>query len=171
MVQLTRARVVAAISTVWQVHSTGGYLSKLTVLKRGQFLDHLRNGWSITASAGKIGVSRQAVYALRASDHEFSRAWEDAYEAGTDVYEDEVKRRAIDGTEKPVFYQGEIVGHIREYSDTLLIVALKGRRPEKYRERVTIDVNKLDTDIERELALITARGETGTTGETEEPIH
>lgn len=85
-------------------------------------------------------MSRQAVYALRSLDGEFAQAWEDAYESGTDVYEDEVKRRAVEGTEKPVFYQGGIVGHIREYSDTLLIVALKGRRPERYRERFDVEI-------------------------------
>lgn len=116
-------------------------MSKLTPKKRGEFLDYLRDGWSITASAGRIGVSRQAVYALKLADEAFAKEWEDAYEAGTDLYEDEAKRRAIQGTEKPVFYQGEIVGHVREYSDTLLIVALKARRPEKYRENIKQEIS------------------------------
>lgn len=116
-------------------------LSKLTVKKRAEFLDYLRDGWSITAAAAKIRVSRQAVYALRKSDDEFAKEWDDAYESGTDLYEDEAKRRAIQGTEKPVFYQGEVVGHIKEYSDTLLIVALKARRPEKYRENIKQEIS------------------------------
>lgn len=120
-------------------------MSKLTDKKREEFLDYLRGGWSITASAGRISVSRQAVYALRQSDRDFARQWEDAYESGTDIFEDEVKRRAVEGTEKPVFYQGEIVGHIKEYSDTLLIVALKARRPELYREQVKV-ITAQDTD-------------------------
>jgi Homeodomain-like domain len=123
-------------------------LSKLTVIKREQFLGYLRDGWSISAAAGKIGVSRQAVYRLRASDDEFAHQWEDAYESGTDVYEDEVKRRAVEGTEKPVFYQGEIVGHVREFSDTLLIVALKARRPERYRERFDVEIKDARKRIE-----------------------
>lgn len=116
----------------------------MTPKKRGEFLDYLRDGWSVTASAGKIGVSRQAVYALKQADVEFAGEWEDAYESGTDVYEDEAKRRAIEGTERPVFYQGEIVGHIREYSDTLLIVALKARRPEKYRDNIKQEITGKD---------------------------
>lgn len=58
--------------------------------------------------------------------------------------EQEAFRRAVEGTEKPVFGSmgfrmgsGEI-GRVREYSDTLLIFLLKGARPEKYRERTEI---------------------------------
>lgn len=116
-------------------------MSKLTPIKRETFLAHLRHGWSVSASAGKIGVSRQAVYALRLDDKEFAAAWEDAYESGTDIYEDEAKRRSVEGTKKPVFYKGAIVGHVREKSDVLLIVALKARRPERYRERFDIKIN------------------------------
>src|SRR6266699_1263767 len=31
---------------------------------------------------------------------------------------------------------GQICGHVRKHSDTLLIFLLKARRPEKYRERI-----------------------------------
>jgi hypothetical protein len=85
-------------------------------------------------------VSRQAVYALRQSDKDFAIAWEDAYESGTDVYEDEARRRSVVGTKKPVFYKGAIVGHVQEKSDVLLIVALKARRPERYRERFDVEI-------------------------------
>jgi hypothetical protein len=64
------------------------------------------------------------------------RDWEDAIEAGTDVLEEEAKRRALFGVEKPVFQKGELVGHVQEYSDTLMIFLLKGRNPNKFKERV-----------------------------------
>jgi hypothetical protein len=35
-----------------------------------------------------------------------------------------------------VFYQGIQTATVRKYSDTLLIFLLKGRKPERYRERV-----------------------------------
>jgi transcriptional regulator with XRE-family HTH domain len=37
--------------------------------------------------------------------------------------------------------------------------------------KIEIDVNKLDTDIDRELAKLAARGEAETSGETAESIH
>lgn len=132
------------LSTVSNQRTT--HLSKLTEEKRAGFCEYLRAGWSITAAAGKIGVARQSIYALKAKDVAFACAWDDAYESGTDLYEDEAKRRAVEGTDKPVFYRGEKVGHIREYSDTLLIFTLKARRPDKYRERVeqTVKVDSGD---------------------------
>ena len=56
---------------------------------------------------------------------------------GTDALEDEALRRAFHGSERPVFQGKELVGYVRDYSDTLLIFMLKARRPEKYRERFT----------------------------------
>lgn len=76
-------------------------------------------------------------------------AGEDAIETGTDLLEDDVRRRAVDGVEEPLFHQGKKVGLTRKYSDTLLIFLLKARRPAKYRDSVRlehIDVTQLTTE-------------------------
>jgi hypothetical protein len=77
------------------------------------------------------------VYKWRAADVELAAAWDDALEAGTDLLEDEALRRAKDGYDEPRFYEGEVCGHVRKYSDTLAIFLLKARRPEKYSDKVT----------------------------------
>ena len=67
---------------------------------------------------------------------DFAKDWKSAL-AGRNMLEDEAIRRAKDGVrEKPVYQGGKLVGHVQEYSDTLLIFLLKGARPEKYRDRV-----------------------------------
>ena len=48
------------------------------------------------------------------------------------VRQDEADRRAVEGVEKPVFWRGKTVGHIREYSDSLLALQLKANNPDKY---------------------------------------
>jgi hypothetical protein len=48
--------------------------------------------------------------------------------------EEEARRRAVEGTKKPIFYRGQVVGHIRDYSDVLLMFLLTAHRPERYRE-------------------------------------
>lgn len=58
-----------------------------------------------------------------------------------DRLEQEAIRRAVDGTNKPVFFQGEIVGFEKEYSDTLLVLLLKAHKPDKYRERSDVRIN------------------------------
>ena len=62
-------------------------------------------------------------------------------EIGTSALEDEAHRRAFDGTEEPVFHQGQECGSVRKYSDTLAIFLLKAHAPEKYRERQDVNVN------------------------------
>jgi hypothetical protein len=145
-----------------------------TAKKRAAFLSSLiETGGNVSRACEFAGIARQRVYEWRGDDIEFARAWDEAVEAGTDELEEEARRRAFNGVDEPVFYQGEECGTIRKYSDTLLIFLLKGRKPDKYRDRVTIDVNKLDADIERELALIAAGSQAGASGETsgETSIH
>ena len=147
--------------------------TKRTDKKEAQFLESLQStGGNVSAACEAIALSRRRVYEWREADPVFAAKWDEAVEFGTDALEEEARRRAYTGVDEPVFYQGEECGAVRKYSDTLLIFLLKGRRPDKYRERVTIDVNKLDSDIDRELAKLASGSEAGTTGETEgESIH
>jgi len=93
----------------------------------------------IVASCDRVGIGRTTAYEARQQDEEFALAWADIEERVTEQMEAELKRRAVDGVEKPVFQGGRHVGSVQEYSDTLLIFALKARRPEKYRENVRVE--------------------------------
>ena len=112
---------------------------KFTPKKQADFLDRIAGGWSITDGAKAAGVSTRTIYDHKAADSAFATALEDALEAGSDVLEDEARRRAVDGVtqEKGIYHRGNLVGSVIEttYSDTLLIFLLKGRRPEKFRDR------------------------------------
>lgn len=114
--------------------------------ERAAFLDALRQGLSVTAACVAAGLPRRTVYNHRAADPAFAADWDEAAEAGTDRLEDEALRRAVEGVrrEKVVTSQGRALkdddGNLLkevtiDYSDTLLIFLLKGRRPEKYAER------------------------------------
>jgi hypothetical protein len=108
-----------------------------------RFLEALANGATISSAVKSAGYARPTVYKWRAADVKFAAAWDDAIEEGTDLLEDEVLRRAKDGVEEPRFYEGEICGHVRKYSDTLAIFLLKARRPEKYSDKVTATRQKI----------------------------
>jgi len=71
----------------------------------------------------------------RSYDPEFSAAWDEAVESALDDIEHALRKRAVDGVERPVFYQGKVCGYVREYSDTAAIFLLKGRRPKIFRDR------------------------------------
>jgi hypothetical protein len=111
--------------------------SSRTAQQDARFLEALASGASVNSAVKSAGYARASVYKWRAADGEFALAWHDAVEAGTDALEDEALRRAKDGIDEPRFYEGHECGYVRKYSDTLMIFLLKGRRPEKYSDRVT----------------------------------
>lgn len=49
-----------------------------------------------------------------------------------DFIEDEAVRRATVGWDEPVYYQGNVCGQVRRYSDGLLMKLLNGLKPEVY---------------------------------------
>lgn len=99
-------------------------------------LEGLRQSMSVTKAAELAGINRVTAFEWRNKDPEFARQWADAVEAGVDRLEDEAIRRAHDGTAKPVFYKDTKVGEIQEYSDTLMTLVLRGKRPKVYKERL-----------------------------------
>ena len=105
-----------------------------------RFVESLREVGNVSAAARHAGVSRQTVYKERKSSEQFRDAWDDAMEEAMDLLEAEARRRAVEGTHKPVFYKGAAVGEIREYSDTLTIFLLKGRRSDVFGDRVKQEI-------------------------------
>lgn len=110
-----------------------------TPKKQEAFLAALAQRGNVSEACQAAGIGRRTVYQWRDADKDFAAAWDGALDEAADTMEREAFRRAVEGTEKPVFQQGQEVGRIREYSDTLLIFLLKAARPEKYRERQQIE--------------------------------
>lgn len=110
--------------------------------RRRTFLDALSACGILGDAAKKARISREAVRIHRESDEAFNKRVIEALEDYGDAVEREFQRRALEGIVKPFFYQGKRIdrGKIREYSDALLLAALKRRKPE-YRDRATIDHN------------------------------
>lgn len=117
--------------------------SKRTAAREQAFLDTLAKGWSIKKSAWTAGITSTTVYLWRLASEgskqedgsyidDFCVRWEAAWRDGVDVLEDAAHRRGVEGVERPVYQGGVMVGTITEYSDTLLNLALRGKRPERY---------------------------------------
>jgi len=107
-----------------------------TAKKRDRFLAELRHtGGNVSKACAAVNLSRSAAYEWKREDLEFAALWDAAIEETTDALEQEIYRRAHNGTDKPVFYQGEQCGAVREYSDVLAMFILKARKPDKYRDR------------------------------------
>jgi hypothetical protein len=106
---------------------------------RPAFLEELGKRCNVAASCRAAKVDRKTVYVRRNTDDEFAEAWKEALEEGIEALELEARRRAEEGTLKPVFHKGEKCGEVQEYSDTLMIFLLKAARPDVYRERHLIE--------------------------------
>jgi hypothetical protein len=99
----------------------------------------------VTHAAKRAGVERRRLYERRDADEAFAAAWVDAYDQGGDVIRDEIRRRAVEGWEEPVFGplgpgqgSGEI-GSVRKFSDRLLELEAKRRDP-GYRDNHRLEV-------------------------------
>lgn len=99
------------------------------------FLAAFKETASITVAARSAGVRREQHYKWMA-DPGYAADFDAAREEAIQTLEDEAVRRARNGTQRPVFYQGEECGLVYEYSDSLLMFLLRSWKPEKYRESV-----------------------------------
>lgn len=113
--------------------------TKFTPEKRTAFLGALANTGNVTRAAQAAGMERTYMYVLRREDPEFAKDWDDAIPIGAAALEDEAVRRASEGWDEPVFYQGTQIGLVRKFSDTLLIFLLKARDP-KFRDRNQVEL-------------------------------
>jgi hypothetical protein len=87
---------------------------------------------TVKAAIEIAGVCRASVTKWVQIDADFRAAYEEAKAHALDVLEQEARRRAVNGTERPVFFKGGRCGSIREFSDTLLIFLMKAGDPIRF---------------------------------------
>src|SRR6516225_7362240 len=96
-------------------------LHTITAQVKAAFVRSLSDCGNVRAAAQQVGFAATCLYDHRRRDPAFAEAWDAAMETAMEtVLEPEAIRRAVDGVDKPVYHQGQQVGTVREYSDTLL---------------------------------------------------
>jgi hypothetical protein len=108
-----------------------------TAHRKSLALDLLSQGHTLAHVRDVLGINRVTIFRWRQVDPSFAQAYSDAMEASTDLIEQEARRRAVEGYERPIFQRGELVGVERVYSDMLAALLLRGRRPEIYRDTIS----------------------------------
>lgn len=101
-------------------------------VRRTCFIEMLRKTANVSRAAREAGLASSTVYRQRARSRSFAADWDNAVAEALDALEESVIQRVRDGTEKPVYYGGEQVGTVRQYSDQLAMFVLKSKRPEIY---------------------------------------
>lgn len=72
------------------------------------FLEALRAGGNVAAACRLVGIPSSNVYTLRNRNADFANDWDNALEDATDQLEAEARRRALQGVDEPVVYQGQL---------------------------------------------------------------
>lgn len=118
---------------------TGRTRGRFNAARRAAYLAALEKDGEHTFARIEVGVSNETVRLHRAGDPEFDQACEDALHRYRQRFIKELVRRGVDGVQRPVFHNGEIVGHVTEYSDKLLLEHLKVI-DQRYRNKLELDV-------------------------------
>ena len=126
--------------------------------KKKSFLRALAQVGRIDKASEKSGVSQSNHYYWLKNDPQYEADYQEAREIAADNWEDELSRRAFEGTTRQTgWHKGVAGGTYQEYDTTAGIFLLKGARPSKYGDhsRVSIDVNdnrsvsKIEEDLQR----------------------
>ena len=89
----------------------------------------------MAAAAKAAGIWRKTHYRWL-KDQSYAEEFQDAQEEFRDRIRAEIRRRAIDGWDEPVVYQGVLTGAVvRKYSDRMLELMAKAYCPE-FRDQV-----------------------------------
>ena len=111
------------------------------------FLESYAQWANVSYACQAAGINRSNVYYWQEHDATFAAAFQVAEAAATERLEREAWRRATEGTpyKRTSYWHGEPVGTDEkiEYSDQLMLLLLRARKPDIYREKVDVTVNQI----------------------------
>ena len=140
------------------------------------FLNHLARMGNVTLAAGAAGVGRMTVYEHKAADKAFAAKWDEAMQDAADTLEAEARRRAVEGVQKYITHKTELVtvpvdkdGKVvapgdptyvasvplveKLYSDNLLLAMLRAKKPNEYRDNISL-TNSSTPVVDDEIVLV-----------------
>lgn len=127
------------------------------LLRQGIFLEAFARLGNVSGAARETHILRKSHYEWL-QDPTYAARFREAEKVAADALIQEARRRALEGTDRPVYQGGNLVGSVREYSDPLLMFLMKGAMPNVYRERYIApdpDAAPLDAGIsERQRQLL-----------------
>ena len=105
---------------------------------KNTFLEEVRRTGLVAKSARSAGTNSRRIRSECEIDKEFSLEFQEALQIYSEVAQEELARRAIDGVEETVYFQGSPCGKKINYSDSLLTTLVKAKSPE-FREKLSVD--------------------------------
>jgi hypothetical protein len=118
-----------------------------TARAKHAFLQCYSQWANISYACELASVPRRDVYEWQERDPTFALAFNVAGEQATERLEREAWRRATEGTpyKRTSYWHGEPVGTDEkiEYSDQLMLLLLRARKPDVYREKLDVTVSQV----------------------------
>jgi hypothetical protein len=115
-----------------------------TDANKNRLLDAIATTGNLKRACEQTGISAANHYSWLKRDPAYAAAYEDAAMEAADLLEAEAFRRGHDGVDEPIFYQGEECGTVRKYSDGLLTLLLKARRPTVFGDKIKQEITGKD---------------------------
>ena len=109
--------------------------SSTTPKRQHAFLEAYARCGVVTEAAETVGIVREQHYRWMQDDPDYKTRFEQAQARAADSLESELFRRVREGVEEVVTEDDGKQRVTRKFSDTLLIFALKGQKPDRYREQ------------------------------------
>jgi len=136
-----------------QLTGGGNYRPVVQVAEaRERFLQLYAERGTMVECCRLAGLSYNAVQHAIERDPDFKARYIEAEQAVLEKLEREAMRRAVEGTviRSRKFWHGELVGEdVRtEYSDNLLMLLLRAKAPERYRDNSLITINQVIKAVE-----------------------
>ena len=113
---------------------------KLTAKRKTLLLAALEYNANVTRACKVAGITTSCAYQHKQNNPDFAADWDAAIKAAVDRLEGVAWLRATEGVEKPVYQQGQCVGYVQQYSDSLLIFLLKGHNPDRFKDRAAVEL-------------------------------
>ena len=139
--------------------SRGPGRAPMPAAKVAAFFHHLGRTGSVTVAADRAQLRRSSLYQRRQDDEEFAERWAKALDLGVERLQDNAMNRALNGTPKPVWRNGQQVGSVQQFDNRLLQFLLRAHRPEIYGDRRNAGLPALPFDLAKRLAAAAIRAD------------
>src|SRR6218665_1301646 len=106
--------------------------SKPITERQQGFLDAYQATGQVKSAAAQAGCSRELHYGALRTSETYREEFSLVQQRLAAELEEALWQRAVYGVKIPKFYRGELIGYEIRYSDTLLMILLEARDPEKF---------------------------------------
>jgi hypothetical protein len=101
---------------------------------RSRFLNGLASSWGYMFALRSAGVSYNTFRAHERNDPEFAAQVREAEAQGAQLLHDVCCKRVMEGDLEPVYWQGQVVGHIRKFDTRLQIEFLRAYMSDRFKK-------------------------------------